>query len=125
MILGIGLDLCPISRIDALIAKWGERMEGRLFTEAERSYARARASRAEHFAARFAAKEAALKALGVPRGLSWHELEVVKEPGQGPKLLLHGAAAASAARLGVTRTHLSLSHAADMAAAVVVLEGNA
>ncbi len=122
MIVGVGLDLCEVSRVAALLARWGERFAGKIFTAAEREYCRGRAHPAQHFAARFAAREAALKALAVPSGLNWHELEVRSAAGGRPALALSGAAASAAARLGVTRVHLTLSHAADVAAAVVILE---
>lgn len=122
MIVGLGIDLTEISRIQAMLDRWGERFERRLFTDGERAYCRGRARPAQHFAARFAAKEATLKALSVPEGLSWHEMEV--DAGAGaPRLTLGGQAAAAARRLGVARAHLTLTHAADVAAAVVVLEG--
>jgi holo-[acyl-carrier protein] synthase len=122
MILGLGIDLCPISRMARMLGRYGEHLERRLFTEGERAHAHARGNPAEHFAARFAAKEAALKALGVPSGLRWHELEIIAS-GRAPSLRFSGAAAAAAARLGVRNTHVSLSHAGDSALAVVVLEG--
>src|SRR5262245_43162654 len=114
MILGLGLDLCSVERIGALLERWGERFADKIFTPAERAYCGARAFPAQHFAARFAAREATLKALGVPRGLSWHEMEVIATPGHAPSLRLRGEAAAAASRLGVARTHLSLTHLADM-----------
>jgi len=122
MIVGVGLDLAEIPRVARLIARWGDRFRGKLFTAGERAYAEARAHPAHHYAARFAAKEAALKALGVPAGLRWHDLEVVKEGGRPPRLALHGAARAAADALGVGAVHLTLTHAADLAAAVVILE---
>jgi holo-[acyl-carrier protein] synthase len=121
VIVGIGLDLCPIARVMAFAERWGERGEEKLFTEAERTYCHGKAIPAQHFAARFAAKEAALKALGVPPGLRWHELEVASSRGQ-PRLLFHGTAALAAVTLGVVRTHLTITHAAELAVAVVVLE---
>lgn len=123
MIVGLGIDLAEISRFDALLARWGERLERKLFTEGERAACHGRGRPAQHFAARFAAKEAALKALGVPSGLAWHELEVVSSATGAPALRLSGAAEAAARRLGATRVHLTLTHAADVAAAVVVFEG--
>jgi holo-[acyl-carrier protein] synthase len=122
MIRGVGVDLCPVSRVTRILARHPGRFEERVFTPSERAYCESRAVPAQHFAARFAAKEAALKALGAPTGLSWHELEVVAMGG-APRLALHGAAAAAATALGVRRAHLSLSHAGDSAVAVVVLEG--
>jgi holo-[acyl-carrier protein] synthase len=124
MIVGLGVDLVPVARVAAILARpWGERFERRIFTEDERRYCRGRGDPAQHYAARFAAKEAALKALGVPEGLSWHELEVRADAAAGaPRLALAGAAAAAAAGKGAGRTHLSLTHAGGMAAAVVILE---
>jgi holo-[acyl-carrier protein] synthase len=123
MIVGIGVDLTPVSRIAEAMARHPERLERRLFTDGERAYCRARANAAQHFAARFAAKEALLKALHVPEGLSWHELEVVSDERGVPRLELHGVAAQAAARAGVRRLHLSLTHAEDSAVAFVVAEG--
>jgi holo-[acyl-carrier protein] synthase len=125
VVLGVGIDLTPIDRIARLLERYPERFERKLFTDGERRYCRARARAADHFAARFAAKEAALKALGVPDGLSWHELEVVSQEGEAPRLQLGGEAARAAARLGVGRVHLSLTHAGGQAAAVVVVESAA
>jgi holo-[acyl-carrier protein] synthase len=122
MIIGVGIDLEEIARIADLSAKWGERFERKLFTDGERAFCRARAHTAQHFAARFAAKEATLKALRVPPGLKWHELEVVHGGKAAPRLSLTGEAAAVAARLGVRATHLTITHAAGVAAAVVILE---
>ena len=122
MILGIGLDLCPIARMARALLR--ARFAERVFTPAERAYCRQRGEPAQHFAARFAAKEATLKALGVPRGLSWHELEVVSENSGAPRLVLRGVAASAAAALGVHKLHLSLTHTTDAAAAVVVAEGS-
>jgi holo-[acyl-carrier protein] synthase len=122
MIRGVGVDLCPVSRVMRIMARHPGRFEERVFTRAERAYCESRGAPAQHFAARFAAKEAALKALGAPAGIGWHDLEVVATDG-APRLELHGPAAASAAGQGVRRAHLSLSHAGDAAIAFVVLEG--
>src|SRR4051812_10580239 len=100
MVLGLGIDLTPVERIERILERHPERFEAKVFTDAERSYCRARARCAEHYAARFAAKEATLKALGVPPGLSWHELEVVSEVGLPPRLRLTGEAARAADRQG-------------------------
>jgi holo-[acyl-carrier protein] synthase len=122
MIRGVGVDLCPVSRVARILARHPGRFAERVFTPAERAYCASRGVPAQHFAARFAAKEAALKALGVPPGLGWHDLEVEADGG-APRLALHGPAAAAAAAQGVRRAHLSLSHAGDTAVAFVVLEG--
>jgi holo-[acyl-carrier protein] synthase len=121
VILGLGVDLVPISRMRDALARHGERLEKKLFTDGERQYARGCARPEEALAARFAAKEAVLKALSVPEGLRWHELEV-RLRGRAPELALHGEAARAAQERGVRRTHLSLTHAGDAAVAVVVLE---
>jgi holo-[acyl-carrier protein] synthase len=123
MIVGVGVDLTPVSRMERALAAHPERLEARLFTDGERAYCRARAFAGQHFAARFAAKEAALKALGVPEGLRWHELEVVNAGDGAPRLVLTGNAAAAAARAGIRKLHLSLTHADDSAVAFVVAEG--
>jgi holo-[acyl-carrier protein] synthase len=124
MICGIGVDLCPVSRVARMLERHPGRFEERVFTPAERAYCGSRGVPAQHYAARFAAKEAALKALGAPAGLGWHDLEVATDGG-APRLALHGPAAAAAAARGVGRAHLSLSHAGDTAIAFVVLEGEA
>ncbi len=123
MIVGVGLDLAEIPRIAALCEKWGERFTRKVFTDGERAFAAARASSAQHLAARFAAKEATLKALGVPRGLSWHEMEIVGGGTQPPRLVLTGEAKRAADAMGVTRLHLTITHAHPVAAAVVIAEG--
>ncbi len=123
MILGVGIDLTPVDRMARLLERYPQRSAERLFTQREQAYCWARARPAEHFAARFAAKEATLKALGVPEGLSWHELEVVSRSGAPPVLELHGRAKEAARSCGMTRAHLSLSHAGGQATAIVILEG--
>ena len=98
-------------------------MAERLFTEGELAYAAARARPGQHLAARFCAKEAVAKALGAPIGMAWHDAEVVSEDSGRPLLELRGTVLAQADALGVTSVHLSLSHDAGIASAVVVLEG--
>lgn len=122
MIVGLGLDLTEISRIATLLDRWGGRFAERIFTEGERRFAYARAEPARHFAARFAVKEAALKALAVPRGLRWHEMEVTGGGDRPPELVLSGRAAEVARERGVARLLVSISHDGDTAAAVVVAE---
>ncbi len=127
MILGVGMDVVEIARIARIVAGSpgvAERFLARVFTPGERSYCEGRQDRAGRLAARFAAKEAAVKALGAPPGLRWTELEVVRGEG-APALALHGAAAAAARERGVTRIHLTLTHDAGVAAATVILEGGA
>ncbi len=127
MIVGVGIDLVDIERVERMIAERGEQATNKLFTEREAHYAMSRAHPARHFAARFAAKEAAYKALAgneLARGIGWRDLEVLRDPESGqPRLELHGRAAERAAELGVTRVLLSLTHSHATAAAVVVLEG--
>jgi holo-[acyl-carrier protein] synthase len=122
VIVGVGLDLADVARIADMVERWGERFTRKLFTAGERSFASERANSAQHFAARFAAKEATLKALGVPRGLSWHEMEVVGGGRARPRLVLTGEALRAAEALGVVRLHLTLTHADTIAAAVVIAE---
>ena len=121
MIRGIGVDVVSVPRMAEILGRQGERFLRRVFTEGERAYCGAKARPAEHLAARFAAKEAVLKALGVPAGLSWHEMEVVEEGG-APRVRLHGRAAAAARARRGHRFHLSLSHSAQSAVAMVVAE---
>ena len=122
MIVGLGLDLCEIDRIEAMIEKWGARFTERVFTKLEREYAMAKVQRAQHLAARFAVKEAALKALGVPSGLSWKEMEVRGGGKEAPTLHLSGKAKEAADDLGISALHITITHAGNFANAVVVAE---
>ena len=122
VIIGLGLDLTEISRIGSLVERWGSRFINRIYTEGERDFALARALPARHFAARFAAKEATLKALRVPQGLSWHEMEVLGGGSEPPIMVLRGAALVAADKIGVARMHLTISHDCNTAAAVVIAE---
>lgn len=124
MIVGIGVDLVQIGRMERLLERWGERLEGRLFTPAERDYAALQREPARHLAARFAAKEAALKALGTGMGygLGWKEMEVVRDNRGQPALRITGRVANLLAERGVRRIFLSLTHEADLALAQVILE---
>ncbi len=117
MILGLGIDVCDIARFGASLERTPE-LRDRLFTGTERD--RPVAS----LAARFAAKEALAKALGAPVGLAWHDVEVVSESSGRPRLAMSGTVADACDALGVASTHLSLSHDAGIASAVVVLEGS-
>ena len=124
MILGVGLDLVEIERLEHALERHGRRFEERVFTPREREDCRGRADRLLRLAARFAAKEACLKALGTgwSQGLAFGQVEVVNEPGGRPVLRLSGEAARRAESLGVQRMHLSLTHQPTHAAAVVILE---
>jgi len=115
-VIGVGIDVVEIERFEASLARTPGLRE-RLFTagEAVRS--------PSSLAARFAAKEAIAKALGAPRGLAWHDAEVISEESGRPRLELRGTVRARADELGVTSVHLCLSHDAGIASAVVVLEG--
>ena len=124
MIVGIGTDLAEVPRIQKSIDRYGDRFLSRIYTEAEIAYAKRKANAAERFAARFAAKEAGMKALGtgLRNGITWRDFEVINEPSGRPGLRLYGAAFEIAARLGARRISLSLTHTAELAMAVVVLE---
>lgn len=125
MILGIGVDLVDIARVEAMLERHGGRARQRLFTDGEVAYCDASARPGQSFAARFAAKEAFLKAVGTGwgEGLGWSEVEVVSTPAGAPELRLHGAALARAEQMGLRRVHLSLTHGEEIAAAFLVLEG--
>ena len=124
MILGSGIDLVEISRIERSVDRFGDRFLGRVYTPGEKAYCLGKRNSAESLAARFAAKEAGAKALGtgISDGVNWLEIEVVREPGGRPGLILHGRARLIADRMGVRRASLSLTHTADLAVAHVVLE---
>jgi holo-[acyl-carrier protein] synthase len=125
MIVGSGIDLVEVARIQHSMERYGVRFLDRIFTPAEQEYCLRKRNAAESFAARFAAKEAGAKALGtgINRGVNFLQIEVVREPGGKPGLLFHGSAAQFAARLGATRAVLSLTHTAELAMASVLLEG--
>lgn len=125
MILGHGIDLVEVSRISAMLSRHGDRFLERVFTPGERAYRAESATRALHLAARFAAKEAAFKALGTGwrSGIAWTDAEVVLEPSGKPTLRVGGEAASLAASLGIRSWHLSLTHAGAYAAASVIAEG--
>jgi holo-[acyl-carrier protein] synthase len=123
VILGVGVDLAAVARMGAAIARHDGRFEAKVFTDAERAYCRARAAPALHYAARFAAKEAAVKACAPLRGQDWHSVEVVAAADGAPRLVLHDAALTAAQAIGVKRLHLSLSHDGGTAVALVVAEG--
>ena len=125
MIVGTGVDITEVPRIAAAIERFGDRFLHRIFTDAEIRYCESKQNRVERYAARFAAKEAALKAIGTGwrRGVSWREVEVTREPSGRPTMAFHGVAGEFAARLGVKRSHVSLSHTVEHAIAQVILEG--
>lgn len=126
-VVGIGLDLVDIGRAERLLARHGDRALRRLLLPAERAYVTGRTHRARHLAVRLAAKEAVFKALASLRGAStvgWRDIEVVRDRGGRPGIRLHGAAAAVADRLGRWRVLVALSHTAQTAGAVAVLEAD-
>jgi holo-[acyl-carrier protein] synthase len=126
MIVGVGVDLAEVDRIrDALERpSTGERFKSRVFTPGEQAYCEKRRGKYESYAARFAAKEAMMKALG--RGwsseVSWTEIEVTRERGGRPTIRLHGRTAAYAGKLGIRRISLALTHTAETAMAEVIAE---
>ncbi|HZX61488.1 MAG TPA: holo-ACP synthase [Candidatus Methylomirabilis sp.] len=122
MIVGVGTDLVSIPRMRAALARHRDRLCRRLYTAEERAEGEARPVPEVHFASRFAAKEAVLKALGTGWGrkIAWREIEVIGPRGKVPEVRLSGRARLAAEERGVRRLHLSLSHDGDYAVAVVV-----
>jgi holo-[acyl-carrier protein] synthase len=125
MIVAIGIDLVEIVRIEEVFARQGDRFRARVFTEGEIEYCERRASKFASYAARFAAKEAAMKALGTgwSEGVGWLDVEVASEPSGAPALQLHRRALERMRELGGIRAHLSLTHSGNLAIAEVLLEG--
>jgi holo-[acyl-carrier protein] synthase len=124
MIVGSGIDIAEVPRIRAALERFGNRFLQRIFTAGEIRYCDSKANAVERYAARFAAKEAAMKALGTGwnHGVRWRDCEVVRLPGGRPTITFHGRAAEFAAKLGVKNTALSLSHTTEQAIAQVILE---
>jgi holo-[acyl-carrier protein] synthase len=126
LIAGIGVDACEIARLKrALAGPAGTRFKRRVFTAGEQTYCDARGrARFESYAARFAAKEAAMKALGTGwgRGLGFTDVELTREGDAAPRIVLHGEAARVAARLGIARCHVSITHTRTTAIAWVLCE---
>jgi holo-[acyl-carrier protein] synthase len=124
MVIGLGADLIEIARIAQSIDRFGDRFLHRVYTAQEIAYCRRKRNSAESLAARFAAKEAAAKALGtgISHGIGWLDLEVVRQPSGKPTLHLSGRAAARAQKLGVATISLSLTHSKDIALAFVIME---
>jgi holo-[acyl-carrier protein] synthase len=124
MIVGTGIDIAEVERIAASIARFGRRFTERVFTADEIRYCESKANRAERYAARFAAKEAAMKAIGTgwSRGVTWKDVEVRRQPGTRPSIAFHGRAEEFFGKLGAVRSHLSITHTDRFAMAQVILE---
>ena len=124
MIVGSGIDICEVPRIRASIERFGERFVQRIFTPREIAYVSKKANKYERYAARFAAKEAGMKAIGTGwrKGVRWQDFEVINGPSGKPTLVFHGKALDFAERLGVTNIALSLTHTAQQGMASLVLE---
>jgi holo-[acyl-carrier protein] synthase len=124
MIVGTGIDIAEVPRIRQSIERFGSRFLERIFTEAEMRYCDSKANRVERYAARFASKEAAMKALGTGwnHGVRWRDCEVVRKPGARPTMQFYGKAGEFAAKLGVKNIALSISHTEEQAIAQVILE---
>ncbi len=124
LIIGSGIDLAEVDRIEAAIARHGDRFLDRILTPNERAYVMRKANRFERVAARFAAKEAGMKAIGTGwrRGVGWHDFEVANLPSGKPTLLFHGVAAKFAESMKVKTVTLSLTHTKQYGMALVLLE---
>jgi holo-[acyl-carrier protein] synthase len=124
MILGTGIDLAEVPRIRASAERFGDKFLTRVYTPLERAYVERKANKFERYAARFAAKEAGMKALGTGwrGGVTWHDFEVTNLPSGRPTLKLHGRAKEIAEQLGVRRISLSLTHTAENGMAFVIFE---
>jgi len=124
VIVGTGVDLAEVPRIQASIERFGEKFIHRIYTPREIAYVERKANKFERYAARFAAKEAGMKAIGTGwrRGVTWQDFEVANLPSGKPTLLLHGVAAKFAEKLGVKNVSLSLTHTRELEMAHVILE---
>jgi len=124
VIVGIGIDVEEVARIREAMERHGRRFVDRIFSPAEIAYVERKANRFERYAARFAAKEAGMKAIGTGwrRGVRWLDFEVANLPSGRPTLRMHGVAAKVAEGLGVRNIALSLTHTAQQGVAIVILE---
>jgi len=124
VIVGIGIDLAEVCRIREAIERHGQRFIQRIYTEKEIAYVERKANKYERYAARFAAKEAGMKAIGTgwKRGVRWRDFEVTNLPSGRPTLQFHGEAAKFAETLGVRNIALSITHTAAQGMAIVILE---
>lgn len=123
VIVGTGIDILSIERMEKALGRWGDRLHRKVFTEEEVAYCRRKATASQSFAGRFAAKEATMKALGTGwrRGVRFRDIEVYRRGGP-PAIRLHGEAARLAEAMGVDRIHLSLTHENGLSMAQVVFE---
>ena len=124
MIVGMGIDVAEVKRIREVFESQGARFVRRVYTEAEAAYCEQFKNKYERYAGRFAAKEAAMKALGTgwSRGVRWVDVEVMRQRGGRPTLVLHGEARKIADRLGVKHIAISITHTAEQAFAQVIFE---
>jgi holo-[acyl-carrier protein] synthase len=124
MIVGTGIDLAEVPRIRAAFERFGDKFLHRVYTVTERAYVERKANKFERYAARFAAKEAGMKALGTGWrcGVGWHDFEVSNLPSGRPTLRLHGVAKRIADELGVREISLSLTHTAENGMAFVIFQ---
>jgi holo-[acyl-carrier protein] synthase len=125
MIVSIGIDIVEVERLERAVERHGSRFLEKIFTRAEIAYCDGKAARFVHYAGRFAAKEAAMKALGTGwgQGVSWREVEILPSPSGPPQLVIHGVARARFESLGASAAHLSISHTQQHAVAQVIFEG--
>src|ERR1035438_9779476 len=126
MIVGTGIDIAEVDRIKASIERFGRRFLERVFTPDEIHYCESKANKAERYAGRFAAKEAAMKAIGTgwSQGVTWQDVEVRRAPGGRPSLVFHRKAAEYFQKLGAVRVQLSITHTEQIAMAQVILESD-
>lgn len=124
MIIAIGIDIIEIARVEAVFSRQGDRFRKRVFTESEAAYCERRALRLSSYAVRFAAKEAAMKALGTgwADGVRWRDIEIMRDEKGAPTLRLHGRALERMHEIGARRAHVSLTHSQETAMAQVILE---
>ena len=123
-VVSIGSDITRVDRLEEAFARRGDRLLERVFTAGERAYCDARKARFTHYAGRFAVKEAVMKVLGTgwARGVRWVDIEVVRERGGPPRVVLHGASAEIARDRGIARVHVTITHDAGLALAFAVGE---
>ena len=125
MIVGLGVDIAEVDRVEAAIRRHGQAFLNRIYTPGEAAYCERHKNKAERYAGRFAAKEAGMKAIGTgwKHGVRWQDFEVANLPSGRPTLKLHGEAARIATQLGVKLISLSITHTAELGMAHVILEG--